>query len=431
MPQIRFLLVMILSAGLIAPAAAGESGNAASVTPEVGALFDLMEERIALMPGVAAWKWRRGIAIEDKAREAAVIDAAVEAAVREGLDPRAMRFFLEAQIEAAKSVQVGLFQEWTESGFPGEIPDRDLDSDLRPAIGTIGAHLPRRLRAALPALADPRRAGAQRVALLTRLAPYGVPGPTVDYLLAAMRGVARAGPAGTSTLDRVLEMKTLRIGTTGDYPPFSARQGDTVAGIDIDLARRLAASLDAEAVFIPTTWPTLLDDLGAGRFDIAMGGISRKLFRQRIGYLSAPYHTGGKTPIARCDDVDRFASLAAIDRPGVTVIVNPGGTNERFVRDRITQATVRIFDDNTAIFDEIAAGRADVMVTDAIEVAYRAGRDPRLCPTMPGRTLTFSQKAYLMPRDEAWARYVDAWLAEVTGDGTLAAIFERHLNAQE
>jgi len=43
--------------------------------------------------------------------------------------------------------------------------------------------------------------------------------------------------------------------------------------------------------------------------------------------------------------------VADIDKPGVTVIENPGGSNERFARGAFKQAKIVIFNDNTKIFD--------------------------------------------------------------------------------
>ena len=93
---------------------------------------------------------------------------------------------------------------------------------------------------------------------------------------------------------------------------------------------------------IPTTWATLLPDLTGDKFDIGMGGISITLPRQKVAFFSQPVMRVGKSPIARCADKDRFATLAEIDRPGVRVIVNPGGTNEAY--DRANLHTAEIVD---------------------------------------------------------------------------------------
>ena len=72
-----------------------------------------------------------------------------------------------------------------------------------------------------------------------------------------------------------------------------------------------------------------------------MGGVSVTLDRQKVGFFSEPYLRDGKTPIARCADAASYQTLADIDRPEVRVIVNPGGTNERFDRAHLHEAEDR------------------------------------------------------------------------------------------
>ena len=175
----------------------------------------------------------------------------------------------------------------------------------------------------------------------------------------AALGAALAAPAlaAESRLDAVLESRILRVGTTGDYRPFTALDKTTgeYSGFDIDMARSLAQALGVQIKFVPTTWSKLAGDLAAGAFDIAMGGVSVTLDRQKTGFFSAPYLRDGKTPIARCADQEKFQTLAEIDRAGVKVIANPGGTNERFDRARLHAAEIVVYPDNLTIFDAAGA----------------------------------------------------------------------------
>ena len=142
-------------------------------------------------------------------------------------------------------------------------------------------------------------------------------------------GAARAG----EVLDAIRARGTLLVGTTGDYKPFSFRNPDgSYVGADIDMARLYAAHLGVRPVFVPTAWGQLNGDFAAKKFDIAVGGVTNLPPRAAIAPFSTTTYVDGKRPIARCADRDRYVSVAAIDRPAVRVVVNPGASNEDFAR---------------------------------------------------------------------------------------------------
>src|SRR5262249_56427132 len=66
----------------------------------------------------------------------------------------------------------------------------------------------------------------------------------------------------------------LRVGTSGDYAPFSFRRDGEFVGLDVDVARRFARDSRRALVIVPFRWPDLVDDLRAGRFEVAMGGVT-------------------------------------------------------------------------------------------------------------------------------------------------------------
>jgi Bacterial extracellular solute-binding proteins, family 3 len=150
-------------------------------------------------------------------------------------------------------------------------------------------------------------------------------------LVATLVGLANAETP--TRLDAIVGAGTLRVGLTEDYRPFSfADASGNVEGIDVDMAMSLAQALGVRLEIVKTSWSTLKSDLEANSFDIAMGGITITLDRQRTGPFSSPVFSSGKTPITHCGDEPKYGTIAAIDQPGVHVIVNPGGTNERFDR---------------------------------------------------------------------------------------------------
>ncbi|MGG7570673.1 transporter substrate-binding domain-containing protein [Streptomyces sirii] len=251
--------------------------------------------------------------------------------------------------------------------------------------------------------------------------------PAASEAPAASQGVLSGAGKKASALDTVPRRGVLRVCTTGDYRPFTHLDPTTgrYRGVDIEMAQDLAKSLDATPRYVATTWSRLVADLSAGRCDIAMGGVSITLPRARSVSFSEPTRTDGKTPIARCADQAKYQTLEQIDHPGTTVIVNPGGTNEEFARAHIKRATLKVHPDNTTIFDEIIAGRADVMMTDAGETRYQAKIHPELCSIHPDKPFTFSEKAYALPRGDAeFTAYVNQWVHLATHDGTYRAYEE-------
>jgi len=243
------------------------------------------------------------------------------------------------------------------------------------------------------------------------------------------KGITLAPVSQVSVLDKVIKKGIIRVGTTGDFSPFSYQlEGtDGYQGIDVELAKDLAESLDVEVQFIKTTWSTLLSDLAADKFDIGMSGITIKLLRQRQALFSIPLLSSGKVAITRDENVEKYQTLDAINQLGVRVIVNPGGTNEAFARANFPKATIIENEDNLTIFQKIVDGKADLMVTDAIETLVQQQIHPELDAVNPDTPFNFFEMGYLLPRDHTFKAYIDQWLNLRQKDGTYQRIFDAEL----
>ena len=261
------------------------------------------------------------------------------------------------------------------------------------------------------------------------------PSPLLRLALAAVAvaalGACAVAPQGASSsrLDAVQKSTALRICTPGDYKPFSFQKPDAgFEGIDVDLVGGLAASLGAKPVWVKTTWANLLPDLVADKCDIAVGGVSVTTERQKRAFFSAPYMVNGKTPIARCTDVAKYQTVAAIDQPQTRVIFNPGGSNERFARANFKRAKMTLHGENVTIFDEILANRADVFVTESAEAITQQRLKPGLCAINPDKPLQYGEMAWMLPRDDmAFKAYVDQWLHLSQAGGEMPRVMDRWL----
>ncbi|WP_339529170.1 transporter substrate-binding domain-containing protein [Pseudomonas mucidolens] len=251
--------------------------------------------------------------------------------------------------------------------------------------------------------------------------------------LCLLTGLALPALAETSAsrLDEVLQRGEMTVCTTGDYKPYTYLRADgRYEGIDTAMAEALAKSLGVQVKWVPTTWKTLMPDFLAQRCDIAVGGISVSLERQKKAFFSQAMNVDGKVPLVRCADVQRYQTVEQINQPQVRVIEPAGGTNEIFARAHLGQAQLRLFPDNVTIFEELLAGKADVMITDASEARYQQKLKPGLCAVNPERYMQYSEKAFMLPRDDvAWKSYVDQWLHLSTATGAYDAIVKQWLAA--
>lgn len=236
--------------------------------------------------------------------------------------------------------------------------------------------------------------------------------------------------AEQSLLEDIKDAGVIRIGTTGDYGPFSYVNDKCEGifyGLDIDLANDLAKSMNVRVEFVQTTWSTLMDDLLTGKFDVGMSGISINAVREEMAMFSIPLMTDGKAAIARDKGADKFNTVTAINQPHVRVIFNPGGTNEQFARANFPNATLILNEDNITIFQKFVDGDADVMVTDAIETIVQQEVHPELVAVNPDTPFNQTKKGYMFKKDLVFKALIDKWLKSRLENGTVQKLQDKQI----
>ena len=235
------------------------------------------------------------------------------------------------------------------------------------------------------------------------------------------------------SLSAVRSRGVLLVGATGDYRPMSYLEPETgrYVGFDAALAEDLAESLGVRLEFVPTSWPTLMDDTLAGEFDLAVCGITITSARKELALMSEGYLGNGKTVLCRAGDADKYISLEAIDRPEVRVMENPGGLNEKFVRANLPRATLIIHPVNEEIPGLVASGRADVMITEILEAEYYASRDPRLAAPLLNAPFTRGRLGFLLPPgSESLLEYVNGFIDKERESGRFDELGEIYLRGR-
>lgn len=191
----------------------------------------------------------------------------------------------------------------------------------------------------------------------------------------------------------------LRVGTSGDYAPFS-KAGQ---GFDVDAARLLAASLGRELELVPFRWPELEAQVRRGDFDVAMSGVTWRPERDVTGRMSLVVAIGGPCWIG-----------AATPK---SVAVNRGGVLERFARAHFPAARIETVDANLSLPERLASGAVEAIVTDSFELAaFARASDARHCEPARDRKVWWvapAREAELGPALDAFSRAREPELAKL------------------
>jgi cyclohexadienyl dehydratase len=216
-------------------------------------------------------------------------------------------------------------------------------------------------------------------------------------LLLACAGAERA--FDRSSAPPAGDPDTLRIGTSGDYPPFSTfadPDSHTLApvrGFDVELAADFARDLGVGIEWVPFRWPELETRVAADAFDIVASGVTWRPARAVTGWMTRATAIGGPCVVG--------------DLEPARVAVNQGGVLERFARTRFPSAQIIALDDNLALGGALTRHRADAVVTDSFERAH-LGLAPGLafaCEPKTDRKVLWiapARAAELGPRLDAW-----------------------------
>ena len=231
------------------------------------------------------------------------------------------------------------------------------------------------------------------------------------------------------TIQRIQERGKLLVGTTGDYRPLSYREAEgNYWGFGIEMAEKIAERIGVGIEYVQTSWPTLTADVltEPQTFDLAIGGITITDTRKETMLMSDGYLANGKTILCRSTEADRYKTLADIDKPEVTVMVNPGGLNEKFANENLIHANIVVHQKNEEIPTLVAEGAADVMITEITEAPYYVQTDARLAAPLLNAPFTHGEIGVLMQKgqDDLLA-LVNSVIAKMKADGTLRQLHEK------
>jgi polar amino acid transport system substrate-binding protein len=228
-------------------------------------------------------------------------------------------------------------------------------------------------------------------------------------------------PPATSTLDVVRRRGVLRVGVSTFVPwVMSAKSGELI-GFEVDVAKQLAADLGVKLQLVPTSFPSLLDDLLADRFDLIATGMSITPARALVANFSIPLGESYARLLANRARAAGIRTAAGFDRPEVTIGVRAGALGEEIARKTFPKATIQPFDDEDALLDAALTGKvtAGVAWSPAPEFLTARAGDKLFVPLAD--PLARSREAFAVRKgDPDLVAFLDAWIRYHQDTGWLA-----------
>lgn len=260
----------------------------------------------------------------------------------------------------------------------------------------------------------------------------------LNGLVAATMAIALALPSlaapaaaedAKSLLNQILERGTLRVGTTGDYPPYSEldQTSGTYKGYEIDVATQLAADLGVKVEFVPTSWETLAAGIQAGKYDVAASGITLTLDRLKSIGFSDPYLDAPLVPLVQVKDGAKFATWRDLDKAGVRIAVQSGTSAEGSAKANFKNAEIVPIVAPALDYQELLAGKVDAAITDTIFIQKALAQySDKVVAVDPTHAIEGQPIAMMTVRDDiAWQRWLSVWVSLKQQSGFFDSLFTK------
>ncbi|MCB2169377.1 MAG: transporter substrate-binding domain-containing protein [Deltaproteobacteria bacterium] len=259
----------------------------------------------------------------------------------------------------------------------------------------------------------------------------------VVICLFMLAGIASAGQlqqqlVQESTIEKVLQKGVLRVGMDTFVPWAMRDKTGQLIGFEIDVATRLAADMSVKVEFVPTKWSGIIPALLTGKFDVIIGGMGIIPSRNLKVNFTQPYDYSGMSLVANKKLAAGFTSLDDFNRPDVVLAVKLGSTSVMAAKKYFPQATLRQFDGEAQIFQEVINGKAHAAVASAPTPAFQAIEHPDALFLPIKETFTKEPIGFAVRKgDVDTLNYFNNWIQYVTAEGWLAERKAYWFNTQD
>ncbi len=219
----------------------------------------------------------------------------------------------------------------------------------------------------------------------------------------------------------------LQIGMNVEFPPFGYKVDGAFAGIDVDIAHKIAEKMDHPYEIINLEFENIIPAITRGDVDFAISAMSITEERSRILEFSQAYFQVDQVVIVPVDSELQIENITDIGRYRVGVL--SGSTaqiliqEELLMKDLIPREELVTFASNTDAMNYLMDGKIDMIVNDDV-VVHGFGQN---YPIKIAYSIeTGEEYGIAMPKDGEYNSKIKAALQDLIISGELKSIMQTH-----
>lgn len=226
------------------------------------------------------------------------------------------------------------------------------------------------------------------------------------------------GPGGAE----LLSQNSLVAAMSGEFQPFSYRDGNQLTGFDYDISQAIAKEMGLKLDAKTGAFDTLIGGLKSSRYDVLVASMTPTDERKKQVDFTDDYYSSGATAFVAKDST--CTDVSQLDKP--TIGVAAGTTYNDFLRGKPWVGKVRTFGSDITALKDVSTGRLDAAVTDRLVGLYQineAGLDLKQC----GDPLYEEAPAFAVKKgNDKLTAQLNKALAGIKDDGTYADISKKY-----
>lgn len=154
----------------------------------------------------------------------------------------------------------------------------------------------------------------------------------------------------------------LILATEAGFAPYEYYQDGEIVGVDIDIAREIAASLGKELVIKDVSFDFIINEIKSGKSDIGAAGMSITKERLEEVDFSVEYAVSNQVVIVLMDS--KITSIDQISNQRIAVQL--GTVADSYVNENYKDATVIRQKKYLSMVEDLKAGKVDLIIMDLL-----------------------------------------------------------------